>query len=89
MPKTFEVRDIQRSVLRSKILSNLDRINSIICFKGLKNSRVKNEKRESLGMCLKENYSYSPSNEYSRHYSASPGSIFRNGSTKNDRARSK
>ena len=24
----------------------------------------------SLGMCLKENYSDSPSNEYSRHYSA-------------------
>ena len=23
-----------------------------------------------LGMCLKENYSNSPSNEYSRHYSA-------------------
>ena len=25
-----------------------------------------------LGMCLKENYSDSPSNEYLRHYSASP-----------------
>ena len=25
-----------------------------------------------LGMCLKENYSDSPRNEYSRHYSATP-----------------
>ena len=25
-----------------------------------------------IGMCLKENYSDSPSNEYLRHYSASP-----------------
>ena len=26
----------------------------------------------TIGMCLKENYSDSPSNEYLRHYSASP-----------------
>ena len=29
-------------------------------------------KNKIIGMCLKENYSDSPSNEYLRHYSASP-----------------
>ena len=73
----FDYKQEYKVTLKNKLQSNLD-------FErfGSRPNRFSNNKFEfrlrtqirittkPIGMCLKENYSDSPSNEYSRHYSA-------------------